>query len=155
VNETAGMLDARLGVIERIRRIEHLLARSEQARIAATLMKGFSHELGNQVQIVKLAAFELARRVAKFDGNHPVNGVSVGGAGGSAVAVDGYAATQLGLTHAPAGSLPLGLASELDRSGRRGVAARSPQTDASSGTVSAAARSPQTDGSSGTVAARS
>jgi hypothetical protein len=63
MNETAGMLQARLGLIDRVRRIEHVLARGEQARIAAQLMKGFSHELGNQVQIVKLAALELARRV--------------------------------------------------------------------------------------------
>ncbi len=63
-NETAGMLEARLRVVERIRRVEHLLAREEQARIAAALMKGFSHELGNQVQIVKLSAHELARRLS-------------------------------------------------------------------------------------------
>lgn len=65
MNETAGMLEARLALIDRVRRIEHLLARGEQARIAAQLMKGFSHELGNQVQIVKLCALEIARRSAQ------------------------------------------------------------------------------------------
>jgi len=64
MDETAGMLQARLGLIDRVRRVEHVLARGEQARIAAQLMRGFSHELGNQVQIVKLSALELARRVA-------------------------------------------------------------------------------------------
>lgn len=71
MNETAGMLDARLGLIDRVRRVEHLLARAEQARIAAQLMKGFSHELGNQVQIVKLCALELARRVTPPSGEPP------------------------------------------------------------------------------------
>ena len=93
VNETAGILDARLGVIERIRRIEHLLARSEQARIAATLMKGFSHELGNQVQIVKLAALELARRLAAVERGDGIDGVPVDGVvrvdGMNSVSVDG------------------------------------------------------------------
>lgn len=71
------MLDARLGVIERIRRMEHLLARSEQARVASAMMKGFSHELGNQVQIVKLSALELARRLS---GLHmpPIDGPPLG-----------------------------------------------------------------------------
>ena len=64
MSETAGMLKARLGLIDRVRQIEHVLARGEQARIAAQLMRGFSHELGNQVQIVKLSALELARRIA-------------------------------------------------------------------------------------------
>jgi nitrogen-specific signal transduction histidine kinase len=62
MNETAGMLDARLELIDRVRRIEHLLARGEQARIARELMRGFSHELGNQVQILSLCAQELGRR---------------------------------------------------------------------------------------------
>jgi hypothetical protein len=64
MNETAGMLETRLRLVERIRRVEHALARDEQAKIAAELMKGRSHDLGNQVQIVKLAALELQRRVA-------------------------------------------------------------------------------------------
>lgn len=63
MSETARMLHARLGLIDRVRRVEHLLARGEQARIAQQLMRGFSHELGNQVQVLSLCAQELARRV--------------------------------------------------------------------------------------------
>jgi nitrogen-specific signal transduction histidine kinase len=62
MNETAGMLEARLRLIDRIRRVEHMLAREEQAKIAAALMKGRSHDLGNHLQIVKLSALELERR---------------------------------------------------------------------------------------------
>jgi hypothetical protein len=69
MNETAGMLDARLRLIERIRRVEHLLARDEQAKVAAALMKGRSHDLGNHIQIVKLSALELEHRArARKDG---------------------------------------------------------------------------------------
>lgn len=67
MNETAGMLEARLGLIERIRREEHALALHEQARVAAALMKGRSHDLGNMVQIVKLSALEIARRLPQTD----------------------------------------------------------------------------------------
>src|SRR6478609_2880643 len=63
MNETAGMLEARLGLIERIRRVEHALAHSEQARTAAALLRNRSHDLGNAVQIVSLSAHELTRRV--------------------------------------------------------------------------------------------
>ena len=63
MNETVGMLEARLRLIERIRHVEHALARDEQAKIAAALMKGRSHDLGNLIQIVKLSAIELERRV--------------------------------------------------------------------------------------------
>lgn len=62
MNETAGMLDARLRLMERIRRVEHQLARDEQATVAAALMKGRSHDLGNHIQIVKLSSLELERR---------------------------------------------------------------------------------------------
>lgn len=62
MNETAGMLEARLRLIDRIRRVEHTLAQGEQVKVAAALMKGRSHDLGNQVQIVKLSALELERR---------------------------------------------------------------------------------------------
>lgn len=62
MNETAGMLEARLRLIDRIRRVEHTLARQEQATAAAALMKGRSHDLGNAIQIVKLSALELERR---------------------------------------------------------------------------------------------
>lgn len=64
MNETAGMLEARLGLIDRIRRVEYTLARDEQVRIAGVLMHGRAHELGNMVQIVKLTALELARRAS-------------------------------------------------------------------------------------------
>lgn len=67
MNATAGMLEARLGLIDRIRRIEHALALEEQARVAAALMKGRSHDLGNHIQILKLSALELARRVGNGD----------------------------------------------------------------------------------------
>jgi hypothetical protein len=62
MNETAGMLEARLRLIDRIRRVEHALAYDEQAKIAAALMKGRSHDLGNHIQIVKLSSLELERR---------------------------------------------------------------------------------------------
>lgn len=68
MNETAGMLEARLRLVEHIRRVEHALARDEQAKVAAALMKGHSHELGNLLQIVKLSAVELERRVQGRDG---------------------------------------------------------------------------------------
>jgi hypothetical protein len=62
MNETVRMLEARLRLIDRIRRVEHVLARDEQANIATTLLKGRTHALGNAVQIVKLSALELERR---------------------------------------------------------------------------------------------
>lgn len=62
MTETAGMLEARLRLLERIRRVEQELWRAEQARVAAQLMRGRSHELGNFIQIVKLSALELERR---------------------------------------------------------------------------------------------
>ncbi len=67
MNETAGMLEARLGLLERVHRVEFALARDEQARVATALMRGRSHDLGNMVQIVKLSALELARRVPQGD----------------------------------------------------------------------------------------
>jgi hypothetical protein len=67
MNETAGMLESRLGLIDKIRRVEYALALHEQARVAAELMKGRSHDLGNMVQIVKLSALELARRIDRPD----------------------------------------------------------------------------------------
>lgn len=63
MNETAGMFEARLGVIERIRKVEHALAHAEQARIAQAVMRGRSHDLGNAIQIVKLTSLELSRRI--------------------------------------------------------------------------------------------
>ncbi|HSD89100.1 MAG TPA: hypothetical protein VLB44_16340 [Kofleriaceae bacterium] len=69
MNETAGMLEARLGLIERIRKVEHALAHAEQARVASALMRGRSHDLGNAVQIIKLSALELSRRLSELDAN--------------------------------------------------------------------------------------
>ena len=65
MTETAGMLEARLRLLERIRRTEQELWRAEQARVAAQLMRGRSHELGNFMQIVKLSALEIDRRIGK------------------------------------------------------------------------------------------
>jgi hypothetical protein len=65
MHETAGMLEARLRLIDRIRRVEHALARDEQANQAAALMRGRSHDLGNHIQILKLASLELERRAAE------------------------------------------------------------------------------------------
>jgi hypothetical protein len=62
VNETAAMLEARLGLVDRIRRVEHGLAREEQAREAARLLKGRAHDLGNAIQIVRLASVEIEKR---------------------------------------------------------------------------------------------
>jgi len=52
----------RLALIERIHEVEVALARDQHAATAAQLMRGRSHELGNQVQILKLASLELERR---------------------------------------------------------------------------------------------
>lgn len=62
MSETVRMLEARLRLIDRIRRVEHILARDEQATVATALLKGRTHALGNAVQIVKLSALELERR---------------------------------------------------------------------------------------------
>ena len=72
MNETAGMLEARLGLIDRIRRVEHSLAHVEQARVATALMNGRVHRLGNAFQIVQLSSLELARRLDRAD--VPANG---------------------------------------------------------------------------------
>lgn len=53
----------RLALIERIHAVELALTREQHAASAAELMRGRSHELGNQVQIVRLAALELERRL--------------------------------------------------------------------------------------------
>lgn len=60
------MLEARLNLIERIRKVEHALAHAEQARVAASLMRGRAHDLGNAVQIVKLSSLELQRRLREL-----------------------------------------------------------------------------------------
>jgi nitrogen-specific signal transduction histidine kinase len=66
LNETPSMLEARLELVERIRKVEHAVAHAEQARTARALMRGRAHELGNAVQVVKLSAQELQRRIAEL-----------------------------------------------------------------------------------------
>jgi len=62
--EPAALLQARLELLARVRAVELALTRQEHARAAAALVRGRSHELGNQVQIVRLASIELERRMA-------------------------------------------------------------------------------------------
>ncbi len=52
----------RIDLIEKQRRFEWELAREEQAKIAAKLVAGKTHDLLNLVQIVMLASEELAKR---------------------------------------------------------------------------------------------
>jgi len=52
----------RLALIERIHSVELALTREQHTAAAAELMRGRSHELGNQVQIVRLASIEIERR---------------------------------------------------------------------------------------------
>jgi nitrogen-specific signal transduction histidine kinase len=94
MNETAGMLEARLGLIDRIRRVEHALAREEQARVATTLMRGRVHELGNAVQIVQLSAQELARRVEAGETGDLVRDLRAAADHAAAVLADMIAATR-------------------------------------------------------------
>jgi hypothetical protein len=62
--DPAVLLEARLALLQRVRAVEVALARQEHARAAAALVRGRSHELGNDVQIVRLATMELERRLA-------------------------------------------------------------------------------------------
>jgi hypothetical protein len=55
-------LAARLALALRQRRFEWTLARDAQAKAAAALLKGRTHELLNMIQIVELASVELERR---------------------------------------------------------------------------------------------
>jgi len=54
--------EARLALAQKQRRFEWELAREEQARVAAKLVAGKTHDLLNLVQIVQLASSELATR---------------------------------------------------------------------------------------------
>lgn len=94
MNETAGMLEARLGLLERIHRVEFALAREEQARVATALMRGRSHDLGNMVQIVKLSAAELARRVKQADVAELVHDMTDAADNASRILGEMYAATR-------------------------------------------------------------
>lgn len=64
MNETAPMLEHRLDLIDRLRRVELSLERDEQAREAQRLLRGRSHDLGNSVQILRLASIEIEKRGA-------------------------------------------------------------------------------------------
>lgn len=57
-----GVLAKRLALFERLRRAEYDIARDEHARAAAALLRGRTHDLGNALQIVRLASLEIARR---------------------------------------------------------------------------------------------
>lgn len=59
--------EARLELVERLRPLERAVAREAFTRKAAELLRGRSHELGNQVQIVRLASLELEKRGAGPD----------------------------------------------------------------------------------------
>ncbi|MBV8758586.1 MAG: hypothetical protein JO257_14970 [Deltaproteobacteria bacterium] len=54
----------RLALIERIHTVELQLAKLQYTAAAAQLMRGRSHELGNQVQILKLASLEIERQAS-------------------------------------------------------------------------------------------
>ena len=64
---TAELLEARLALVARVHHAELAATRGELAHAAAALVRGRSHELGNSVQIVRLAALELERRGAGGD----------------------------------------------------------------------------------------
>jgi hypothetical protein len=49
-------------LLDRIRIVEHRLARADQSRAAAELMHRYAHALGNAIQVVDLASFELVNR---------------------------------------------------------------------------------------------
>lgn len=60
--ETAAMLERRLELVDRVRRTERDLARAEHARAAAALLRDKAHDLGNLVQIIRIASMEIERR---------------------------------------------------------------------------------------------
>jgi hypothetical protein len=62
--DLAAQFEARLSLIARVRAAEVALARHEHAKAAASLVRGRTHELGNQVQVLRLASIELERRLA-------------------------------------------------------------------------------------------
>jgi hypothetical protein len=57
----------RLALVERLRPLERAASRAAFERKAAELLRGRSHELGNHVQIVRLASLELEKRCAGPD----------------------------------------------------------------------------------------
>jgi hypothetical protein len=60
--ETAAMLEQRLELVDRVRRVERDVARDEHARAAAALLRGKAHDLGNLVQIIRIASIEIEKR---------------------------------------------------------------------------------------------
>ena len=60
-------LAVRLALIERLRPLEREAARAAFERKAIELLRGRSHDLGNHVQIVRLASLELEKRCAGPD----------------------------------------------------------------------------------------
>ncbi len=58
----AHVLAARLALIDRVRAVEHRLARGAQRDATLALLRHHLHALGNSIQIVDLASAELARR---------------------------------------------------------------------------------------------
>lgn len=58
---------ARLALVERLRPLERAVARDAFTRKAAELLRGRTHELGNHLQIVRLASLELEKRGAGPD----------------------------------------------------------------------------------------
>ena len=59
---TPAMLESQLALLDRIRLVERALSLDDQTKIVGELIRGHTHQLGNQVQIVKLASVELERR---------------------------------------------------------------------------------------------
>ncbi len=60
--QPAHVLAARLALIDRLRAVEHRLARSSRAASGLELLRGHLHTLGNSIQIIDLTAAELQRR---------------------------------------------------------------------------------------------
>src|SRR5438445_9638617 len=60
--ETAAMLAQRLDLVDRVRRVEREVARDEHARAAAALLRGKAHDLGNLVQVIRIASIEIEKR---------------------------------------------------------------------------------------------
>ena len=76
LSETPSMLEVRLELLERIRKVEHAIVHAEQATTAAGLMRGRAHDLGNAIQVVKLTAIELQHRVAELNRSDVVELIS-------------------------------------------------------------------------------
>lgn len=93
MNETAAMLETRLALTERLQRVALALALDEHARVATALLRNRSHDLGNAVQIVRLAALEIDRRNADEALAELVHDLRRGAEAATAVLTDMLAAT--------------------------------------------------------------